>query len=55
MTREALTHSQSLRVIGQRLRGIHVHAFELSKKGDEYVVRIDLTQPPEGIDRQDRI
>lgn len=40
MAREALTHSQSLRVIGQRLHGLHVHAFELSKKGDEYVVRL---------------
>ncbi len=41
MAREVLSRSQSLRVIGQRLQGVGIHAFELSKKGDEYIVRID--------------
>jgi hypothetical protein len=41
MARKALSHSKSLRVIGQRLYETGVSAFELSKKGDEYNVRID--------------
>jgi hypothetical protein len=41
VAREALSHSQSLRVIGQRLHSTGINAFELNKKGDEYVVRID--------------
>ena len=41
MARDAFSHSQSLRVIGQRLHGAGIHAFELDKKGDEYIVRID--------------
>jgi len=41
MAIEALSHSQSLRVIGQRLHGTGINAFELNKKGDEYIVRID--------------
>ena len=41
MTREPLTYSQSLRVIGQRLRGINVRTVELSKRKDKYVVRLD--------------
>jgi len=41
MACEALSHSQSLRVIGQRLHGTGINAFELNKKGDEYIVRID--------------
>jgi len=41
MALEGLSHSQSLRVIGQRLHGTGINAFELNKKGDEYIVRID--------------
>ena len=41
MAREPLSHSQCLRVIGQRLHATAINAFELNKNGDEYTVQID--------------
>jgi hypothetical protein len=41
MARGPLTYSQALRVVGQRLVGISFLAFELSKRRDEYVARLD--------------
>ena len=44
MKSETLSNAQSLRVIGQYLRGLSIDAFELDKIGDEYVVWIDRNQ-----------
>jgi hypothetical protein len=35
--KQALSYSQSLRVIGQALEALRINAFELEKKGEEYI------------------
>jgi hypothetical protein len=44
MKSATLSNAQSLRVIGQYLRGLSIDAFDLDKIGDEYVVWIDRNQ-----------
>jgi hypothetical protein len=41
MTCPALSHSQALRVIGQRLHGAGDHSFKLTRENDDYAVQID--------------
>ena len=41
MAPQPFTHSQSLRVIGQRLHALAADWFELRKAGDQYIVRMD--------------
>jgi hypothetical protein len=45
MDSPTLSNAQSLRLIGDHLRGLSIDAFELDKVGDEYVVRVDENQP----------
>jgi hypothetical protein len=45
MESKSLSNAQSLRLIGQYLRGLSIDAFELDKIGDEYLVRVDPNQP----------
>jgi len=47
MTPAALSYAQSLRVMGQALEALRIDSFELEKRGDEYVVRMDLVNPQE--------
>jgi len=47
MTPAALSYAQSLRVMGQALEVLRINSFELEKRGDEYVVRMDLVNPQE--------
>ena len=42
MAREAISHSQALRVIGQRLHNAGGTAFELNKSDDHYLARISF-------------
>jgi hypothetical protein len=42
--KQALSYSQSLRVIGQALEALRINAFELEKKGEEYIVRTDPSE-----------
>jgi len=44
MEPETLSNAQSLRLIGEHLRGLNIDAFELVKNGDEYLVRLDGNQ-----------
>jgi hypothetical protein len=44
MTVEPLSNAQSLRVIGQQLAGLGINAFELDKRGNEYMVRMDHSE-----------
>jgi len=54
MARETLSYSQSLRVIGQRLHGAGINSFELNKRGDEYILRVDLGAFVRKISREKR-
>jgi len=44
MTPAALSYAQSLRVMGQALEALRIDSFELEKRGDEYVVRMDPSE-----------
>lgn len=44
MTVEPLSNAQSLRVIGQQLASLGINSFELDKRGDEYIVRMDRSE-----------
>ena len=55
MLLETLTDSQALRVVGQHLHGTDFKSFELNKKGDEYVVRIELNAVEEGPSSEPRL
>jgi hypothetical protein len=39
MSSESLSHSQSLRAIGQSLEVLGIHSFHLAKRGEDYLVR----------------
>jgi len=45
MESETLSNAQSLRLIGQHLRGLSIDAFDLEKIGNDYLVRVDRNQP----------
>ena len=41
---ESLSHSQSLRVIGQDLDAFGIDSFELAKSGDDYIVWLEYSE-----------
>lgn len=51
MVHTSLSHSQSLRVIGQRLQGSGVTAFEVTREAGEYLVNI---HPDSFVDKRSR-
>ncbi len=44
MTPPTLSYAQSLRVIGQALEALSIDTFELEKRGEEYIVRVERSQ-----------
>jgi hypothetical protein len=44
MTPATLSYAQSLRVMGQALDALRINSFELEKRGDEYIVRMDRSE-----------
>ncbi len=44
MTPPTLSYAQSLRVIGQALEALSIDTFELEKRGEEYIVRVERSK-----------
>jgi len=44
MTPPTLSYAQSLRVIGQALEALSIDTFELEKRGEEYIVRVERSE-----------